>query len=276
MVVEGDAGGSSGVSTSSFSLTRKLGPLPVWGWCAIAIIGVLAYKHFHPSTDAVSATDSKVDNAVTPDTAAATDTSLTTGSTPDNAGVGSYTNNTSNTQPTPETNAEWKAQALSLVGSLNTWGAYAINNALGAYLGGQPLDSTQLPIINQAIKMAGPPPQPVPVPDNAGTAVTSKATTIAIALITPVPTKDHQLIHMSVAWHLTVDGSALAGTLLVQEMSVGTRNQWVDYSTVRVSGGVGRWDHGTAAPGVRNVRVIPMRNDTTHTGMSNTVSVNLK
>src|SRR4051812_10340914 len=160
MVVDGpESDGGGGGSGVSFSLTKKVGPLPVWGWCVLAIAAVLIYKHYRPKAPAEDAAPEPAGGVANPEL-----TAPPTSAIQPNNNVGSPGENNGNIWPQPETNTEWKALALAKLTSLNSWGAYQITNALSAYLGGAVLDSTQQPIVDTALKMIGPPPQAVPVP----------------------------------------------------------------------------------------------------------------
>jgi hypothetical protein len=279
-------GGSSG-SGFSMSLTRKIGPLPVWGWCALAIVAVLAYKHFRP---AAPKTDSTTTGANTTDgTAAAvtTDTGLATSTPADNSSTGSYTNDSGNSWLTPTTNAEWKTLALAKVSSLNSWGAYQIANALSAYLGGAVLDSTQKPIIDTALKMVGPPPEPVPnapaVPPPAAPPKPPPPPTgqqpvvLQAALQNPVPNKIGQKVHINVSAFTKTNRAPVAATWLVQTYQA-SNHQWIDYDRVVTnSSGVGTYTHPIGASHVTyQYRIANSRSDNKHSGLSNAVSVVIK
>ena len=52
-----DAPPKSG-SSSGFDLSRKIGPLPVWGWIAVAVVGIYLYRRYTAGSGTSSSTTS--------------------------------------------------------------------------------------------------------------------------------------------------------------------------------------------------------------------------
>jgi hypothetical protein len=48
-------------------ITRKVGPLPVWAYAGLLVLGYLAYRHFHPSSSSSTASTTDTGDTSTSD-----------------------------------------------------------------------------------------------------------------------------------------------------------------------------------------------------------------
>lgn len=138
----------------NLDLTRKLGPLPVWGWAVAVAGGYVVFKHFSPSTSSTP---------VTTPSAAAADQALAGSIVPDTSGGGAGTPTGSPGGPT--TNAEWALAAVNALIGQHVDGV-AAENAINAYLSGVALTTAQHSLVVEAIQAVGPPPEGVPFSPN--------------------------------------------------------------------------------------------------------------
>jgi hypothetical protein len=131
-------------------LTRKIGPLPVWGWVgAVALgLGYGYYRRTHPK--AAGAPDLI---STTPDNGF--------GTTVPGVGAGAVGTAPSTTPATPTDNQSWSVLAQSRLIALG-YNPGAVSDALGLWLSGSVLTAQQAAIRDEAIRVAGPPPEPVP------------------------------------------------------------------------------------------------------------------
>lgn len=148
------------------ALGKKLGPLPLGIWILAIGGGLTLTWYMRRSGSDTSGTD-------TTDTTG-TDTGGTGEGTwpyglPNGVGQAGYNpggsdgtdDNTDSTLPT--TNEQWQRRAVQiLVG--RGYEPTAVDRAISAYLGGEPLTTIQRAIINEAILLIGPPPVSPPSP----------------------------------------------------------------------------------------------------------------
>ena len=152
------------------AFTKKLGPLPVWGYAAI-IIGVAVVFYFwrgHSATQVNPTSASTV-----PPTSAGDISGSNQPQVPYAGAISTFPMGTA----APTTNAQWaKSVADSLIA--NGSAPDLVNNALSAYVNGQSLDSSQKSLIDVALKQYGNAPQGVlpivstPAPAYTGTRYT--------------------------------------------------------------------------------------------------------
>lgn len=141
------------MSDVSGTFTRKLGPLPVWGYAAI-IVGVAVvfwYWRKHSATQLNPTTVSTV-----PPTGAADTPGFNQTQTPYSGVVSTFPMGT----PSPTTNAQWTKQTADQLTALG-YSPDSVNNALSAYVNGQPLDAAGQSLINVALQKFGNAPQGV-------------------------------------------------------------------------------------------------------------------
>lgn len=175
------------------ALGKKLGPLPVGIW-VLAVGGGLIFAYYMRSNGGG-------DDTATEDTG--TDTGGTgEGSWPYGVpnGVGQWNTGGSTSddddedddKTLPTTNEQWQRRAVQiLIG--RGYEAVAVDRAISAYLGGEPLTTIQRAIINEAILLIGPPPVSPPSPTSPDqpppttTPVTPKPTPLPATPTTPKP-----------------------------------------------------------------------------------------
>lgn len=139
--------------TGGNAFTRKLGPLPVWGYAAIIVgVGVVFwYWRKHSASQVNPTTVSTV-----PPTGAADTSGVNQPQMPYSGQVTSFPQGTA----APQTNAQWaKFVSDSLIA--NGSPPDLVNNALSAYVGGGTLDPSQKSLIDVALQKYGNAPQGV-------------------------------------------------------------------------------------------------------------------
>lgn len=138
------------------AFTRKLGPLPAWGWGAIVVGGVwLVYlvKGKQQSTQAAASLENMFPSGGISGAGPAPGTN-------DYSGV---VDQAEHAPASPQTNAQW-AQRVS--DSMIASGSVPadVNNAFSRYLSGQSLTAQMQAIINDAIRRFGNPPEGIVAP----------------------------------------------------------------------------------------------------------------
>lgn len=136
---------------SSDMWTKKVGPLPMWAWAG-AIGGGLGYFMYRNRKDGEG-------KAVAP-VAGASDTGFGTTS----PGVGGYAQSPGMPVPmttTPADNHAWSTKAQNLLVAMG-FDPGTVATALSNYLGGNALSAQQTAIVSEALRSAGPTPEPVP------------------------------------------------------------------------------------------------------------------
>jgi hypothetical protein len=160
-------------------LSKKLGPLPMGVWI-LAVGGGLVLAWFMRSR---SSGDTTTDETVAPDT---WDYGPSNGVGQTGYDTGTDTGSTASTPIT--TNEEWQHRAVQvLVGRL--YDPVTVDRAIGDYLAGNALTTTERAIVNEAILAIGPPPispPPPPTADQPPTTVTPP-TTLPQPVGTPTP-----------------------------------------------------------------------------------------
>lgn len=139
-------------------LGKKYGPLPFGAW--LVIVAGTAYfarkliKGQQAANTAAAAQDSTGGGLVT-----------VGGGVPFGSGgltdATTNTNNTPVTPPTEITNQPWLTRAAAKLAAGGLWNPLDVQRALQTYISGQPLDSRQSAIVNQAISAEGQPPIPI-------------------------------------------------------------------------------------------------------------------
>jgi hypothetical protein len=140
------------------ALTKKVGPLPAYGWAVIGVGGYLAYQHFHnagssapvpvdPGIGASDGTDLTGNGASTDN-----GSSLTTAST---VPVGTVN------QSAATTNTQWGINAVDYLDSIGT-NPITAANAVTKYLSNMTLLASDAALINKAIAAIGSPPEGAP------------------------------------------------------------------------------------------------------------------
>lgn len=152
-------------------LARKVGPLPLGGWLAIAAVGVAAAIIIRRRLAANSAASSAEPALVGPDgerldasaIASYTPGGFVVGGGPATATGGTPNDPTVTDPPTPLTNSDWSAKAISYLLSRGYQGTIVVDG-VERFLSGGVLTTQQQAMIDQALAAVGPPPQPVPPP----------------------------------------------------------------------------------------------------------------
>lgn len=140
-------------------LQRELGPFPVWQWLVI-VGGGLALAVI---VNRVAGPDGgRSGRPVDPTQNPYAGTQATGGPGVTYASNRSATVELADGQSRPTTNREWVAVASSLVATIGLYQPVEIDTALRRYLQGTELNATQLAIVNDALRMVGPPPEGAP------------------------------------------------------------------------------------------------------------------
>lgn len=159
------------------ALTSHVGPLPAWGWAAIALAGYFAYEHFASGSNAATVADT-ADSGTADDTEAdSTGDGSAYGDVADNSGdYGDYasgtngdaggviygTTGTGTVVTVYTTNQQWLIAAINaLRAGGNSVGP--ATTALTLYLRGSKLTANEIRYVNAAIQLIGPPPNPLPI-----------------------------------------------------------------------------------------------------------------
>jgi hypothetical protein len=138
--------------------SKKVGPLPTWGWAVIVVAAYLAYRHYAVSKAAAAAT---ADASTITDPTALVDGNSLGGSGSGGYAPGSVTDMNTGLSGTP-TNQSWGLSAIQQLIASGANGADA-TTAIVDYLSGTPLTTDQQAIVGTALGSYGPPPTPVPV-----------------------------------------------------------------------------------------------------------------
>jgi hypothetical protein len=137
----------------SADLTKKMGPLPVWAW-ALLVGGGLGFYFYYQRT-----------KSGTVNTAASTATSADAGFGTTRPGLGNLNAGGTDTSVTTttglQTNQQWSVKAQSILISYG-YDPATVSIALANYLGGNDLTAQQQAIVSEALRAAGPTPEPVP------------------------------------------------------------------------------------------------------------------
>jgi LysM repeat protein len=175
----GDTGSPAVVKKAEGALTRKVGPLPAWGWLLIVVGGAWGYYLWKKRTSGTTAAAT----VATPNT---TDSSGASAFDSANASANQSANATPGiSQPTPETNADWAIRAANGIAAMGTYSDTDVSNALAVLLAGGTLTPTQATIVNLAETMYGVPPEGIIATTTADPAPI--VTTPAPATATPAP-----------------------------------------------------------------------------------------
>jgi hypothetical protein len=128
-------------------LTKKVGPLPVWGWAVVIVGAYLLYHYLHNRSSSAAST-------VIPDS----------GANPSNALVGgdSGTSTTSTGSTGTATAADWIFNAQQYLLALG-YDQSSIDTAFQDWTSGNPLTSTDVGILDSAVNGNGAPPAGLPV-----------------------------------------------------------------------------------------------------------------
>lgn len=195
------------MSTFTDALTRKIGPAPAWVYGVGLGLGITGVRYYR-SKNAPAVASATSDDGTSAGTAAGATTpgaaddpgAYTTGTVGAYTLPGGYQATTSGvldytgqadaqTTQTPTTNAAWQQEAYDvLVGRLG-YAPVTTEEALRAYLAGDPVSSSQEAVISQALRLVGRPPEGAPAITRSTTAPTVAApTTPASTQTTPIAT----------------------------------------------------------------------------------------
>jgi hypothetical protein len=134
--------------------SKKVGPLPTWGWAVIVIGAYFVYRHISAGrTVAASTADAATDPT------ALIDGNMLGGSGSASSGLGSTS---TASLSDPPTNQAWGLTAIQALIGGAAYKPGDVTTAITKYLSGDPLSTLQQKIVNDALKN-GPPPTPVPL-----------------------------------------------------------------------------------------------------------------
>lgn len=141
------------------TFTRDLGPLPVWAWLVVVVVGVVIGRAITRATR-VEDGDEIADGSPSVILPSGYGTGAVGGTVTLPNGAAPEATATSQG---PATNDEWRAGAVTyLIGA--GWNALGADRALYAYLNGQALTADQQDAISAAITALGVPPMPPSAP----------------------------------------------------------------------------------------------------------------
>jgi hypothetical protein len=160
-----DGGGEHAGHGLKGAMGKKLGPLPMGVWI-LAIGGGLTLTYYMRRSNPADTGTAAADTSTAPDTGG-TGTGSWPYGFPNGVGQTGDSSTGTGSDPTtstlPVTNEEWQRRAVQiLVG--RGYEPTAVDRAVSAYLGGEPLTTVQRAIINEAIILIGPPPVSPPSP----------------------------------------------------------------------------------------------------------------
>lgn len=137
----GPTGAGAHAAGKGHGLSKKVGPLPIWGWAAVVIGAYLMFRYLQ---------------ARSANNAAATAANGTGGGlAPNNAaGIPTPGSTTSGTTPDTTTVSGWLAAAQAALQNLGL-DNNTINQALQNYAAGIPLQQSEYNIVESAIKIVG-------------------------------------------------------------------------------------------------------------------------
>lgn len=135
------------------SLTKKMGPLPAWAWILLVGGGLGFYLYVQRNKSTVN-------------TAASTGSSADTGFGTTRQGAGNLgtaggTGTDVATTTAIQTNQQWSVKAQNLLVAMG-YDPVTVTTAIANYLGGNVLTAQQSALISEALRSAGPTPEPVP------------------------------------------------------------------------------------------------------------------
>ena len=159
-----------------FSLSKKIGPLPVWVYMAVIVVALYAYEKKKKTAAGTTGTPAT--------TAQSTGAASSTGS--DAASQSALEQSLAANVSAPTTNPQWEANAESILVGYG-YPMVQVQAALNTYLAGGVLSSIQQEIVNASIEAAGAPPSP-PATNTASTASATVAPAPAAAPAAPTQT----------------------------------------------------------------------------------------
>lgn len=205
----------------------------------VAAGGFVAYRYYRARTasDAPSPDGSFEDPGVLPGVA---------GAVKDNNAYGSGDTTQTSDTTAVTTNAAWSQLALAQLSQTDRWSYGEIAEALGNFLGGQPLSDAQQAIVRAAIAVAGHPPvgSPAIIPGGntsvtvAPTGVTVSSTTPTSALINFVPVPGARTYNVYRSGVATPSGSASSSPVTLTDLTPNTSYS-VTVAAVSAAGTVG-------------------------------------
>lgn len=138
-------------------LGEKIGPLPLYAYVGIGVVGILVYHKYHASAGANSTTPANTDPAAT-DGSAVSDSAT-------NPATGTVGWNAQYSPPAAggqsvTSNLEWSIAGADYLAGLGTSPQLA-NSAVNAYINGQPTTPAQQSLIDQIIQYLGNAPEGV-------------------------------------------------------------------------------------------------------------------
>jgi nucleoid-associated protein YgaU len=172
------------VKKAEGALTRKLGPLPAWGWLLLVVGGAWAWYLWKKRTNGTTA----VATVATPNTTSTSGVAaFDSGDATNNQDANAVP---SVSQPDSETNAQWAIRAGNGIAAMGTYSAIDVSNALSVLLAGGTLTPTQAIIVNLAETTYGLPPEGVIATTTAAppaTPIVTSPTPVTVAPTAPAP-----------------------------------------------------------------------------------------
>lgn len=117
-------------------LAHKVGPLPVYGWVVVIVVGYLVYRHYQNNGGSLFGSSSNTGSSTTPSAAPTTPDTTTTAT------------------QTATSNLSWEIkmrQALISIG----YSPQLVNQSLEAYLSGGRLNATEEGVIHAGVNLVG-------------------------------------------------------------------------------------------------------------------------
>lgn len=157
--IEAPAPSESGGGGAGRVFSRQVGPLPAWGWALVLGVAgaiVVVRRRKSASTPAATGTTTYAQQAQIPtigNAAGAGGTPIVTG------------------RPSPTTNDQWRSLAVTTL-LAKGYSPLGVDTAMGKYLQGVSLDSTERALIDIALAEIGTPPNPPPPAQSAPTTTT--------------------------------------------------------------------------------------------------------
>lgn len=171
-------------------LTHKLGPLPVWGWFAIALVSYIIYRKLKGGSTAGNGTVTAANGA---NNLLGSQGAYTNGAgqiidaaTGQVLGTTTGSGIPTTTTTTPISGQDWAAKAYNALQGLG-YSNQAINDALQKYVSGQPLNATEMGIVDGAVNLVGAAPSSIGSPISAPVVPTPAAPTPTPVVTNPTP-----------------------------------------------------------------------------------------
>lgn len=174
------------------SITKKLGPLPIWAWAAIPAIAYVGYQYFEASRNNTNVPTSDSGTATYSDATGSTDYNDSLGGSTSGYTVTPSSGIVTTGPASATTNAQWGADVVDALVAAGI-NATQATNSIADYLSGKTLTTSEAATVNTALSTYGSPPEgllpvnvaPVPTQTTTPKTTTVKTTTAKHKLATP-------------------------------------------------------------------------------------------